>query len=62
MENKSLFDKNNMYTDAACELENTAMTNLRGLFDVYVEKGYSPREIEYIIHRAASILQMDYTL
>lgn len=62
MTNKSLFDENHYYTDAACELENAVITKLRGIFDDYVEAGYSPREIEYIINRAASILEMEAVL
>ena len=46
---KSLFDKNYRYKKETNNLVDKVSKVLEPIFNEYIDKGFSPREIEYII-------------
>lgn len=49
----SLFDKDFRYTQSATDFEAECYTALRPIFDRWVERGWSPRELSHIISAIA---------
>jgi hypothetical protein len=54
---KSLFDEKFCHTEEAGIIHGRAVVCLRDLFDDYVGRGYSPREIAHIICGAVMVME-----
>ncbi len=60
---KSLFDENFKYTQEASNLEDEFYkAGVASLFSKYVELGYSPREIFYILSQSLNDMSLDELL
>lgn len=59
---KSLYDDNARYTDDAQELENRASQCLSSLFDDWLARGYSPRDISNVMTLLVLDLEMTSVL
>jgi hypothetical protein len=56
---KSLYDKNEKVTQDAIALEGAAFRALGPLFIIYMEKGYTVREISHVIQGAVQLLESE---
>ena len=59
---KSLFKKDHFYTKEAQKLDSETLHATKDLFEKYVEKGYSPREIEYIMNKTIFDISLEHLL
>lgn len=55
---KTLYDKNFRWTPEASALDTRIHEALQPLFEEYVAKGYSPREISHVVHGASMQLEL----
>jgi hypothetical protein len=62
MMSKSLYTDNHRYTVQATELDDLGTGALKGIFNEFVERGYSPREIAHILHGSVTELEMTTVL
>lgn len=58
----SLFDKDDLYTDEAFELNSAMFTALMPVVKEALQKGFSIREIIHVLHLAVTDLELDVIL
>lgn len=56
---KRLFDENDKYTKEALDFETSVIEKLKPIIDEMYEKGYSIRELEYLVSRAAEVVCLE---
>lgn len=59
---ESLFDRNHQYLLDARILDSKTINLTERLFEEYIEMGYSPREIEYIMTTAIKDISLSHTV
>lgn len=59
MVKKSLFTKDERYTEEALKLSAKVESALAKILKVYIDLGYSAREIEYIFHDSAALVSLE---
>ncbi len=59
MKGKRLYDKNEKATPDAIALESVTIASLAPLFTIYMEKGYSVREISHVIQGAVQLIESE---
>lgn len=62
MRRKSLYTESESYSIEAADLDTATGTALKVLFDEYVNKGYSIRDIASIMRSCVSSLESEYVV
>lgn len=55
---KSIYDDNGNYNTETIALDLEARTALKGIFEAWVSKGYSPRDISHVIVATAHEIEL----